>query len=138
MSASFRFIHCADLHLGSTFTGLSSNDAELGKRMRDSLFDALDAIVRKAKEEKVDFVIFSGDIFDDSNETPLTRSRFADALAEIRVPCFISFGNHDFKRRWEQTIPFPKNSFVLTSTSTNLYSTGNCSLLMSTSTCHSG
>ena len=112
MSASFRFIHCADLHLGSTFTGLSSNDAELGKRMRDSLFDALDAIVRKAKEEKVDFVIFSGDIFDDSNETPLTRSRFADALAEIRVPCFISYGNHDFKRRWEQTIPFPKNSFV--------------------------
>ena len=112
MSASFRFIHCADLHLGSSFAGLSSNDAELGVRMRDSLFDALDAIVAKAKEEKVDFVIFSGDIFDDSNETPLTRGRFADALREIKVPCFISFGNHDYKRRWENSIPFPKNAFV--------------------------
>ena len=80
--------------------------------MRKSLFDALDAIVAKAKEEKVDFVIFSGDIFDNSNETPLTRSRFADALAEIKAPCFISFGNHDYKRRWESSIPFPKNAFV--------------------------
>ena len=112
MTASFKFIHCADLHLGSSFTGLSSSDAELGERMRNSLFDALNMIVSKAKEEKVDFVIFSGDIFDDSNETPLTRSRFADALAEIRVPCFIAFGNHDYKRRWENTIPFPKNAFV--------------------------
>ena len=112
MSASFRFIHCADLHLGSSFSGMSSSDAELGERMRRSLFDALDAIVAKAKEEKVDFVIFSGDIFDDSNETPLTRSRFADALAEIRVPCFIAFGNHDYRRRWESSIPFPKNAYV--------------------------
>ena len=112
MSASFKFIHCADLHLGSSFSGLSSSDAELGKRMKDSLFEALDAIVSKSKEEKVDFVIFSGDIFDSSNETPLIRTRFADALKEIRVPCFISFGNHDFKRRWERSIPFPKNAFV--------------------------
>ena len=112
MGASFKFIHCADLHLGSTFSGLSSSDAELGERMKASMFDALDAIVSKAKEEGVDFVIFSGDIFDTSNETPLTRSRFADALAQMKVPCFISFGNHDYKRRWERSIPFPKNSFV--------------------------
>ena len=112
MSASFKFIHCADLHLGSSFSGLSSNDAQLGDRMRASLFDALDAIVEKAKSEKVDFVIFSGDIFDDGNETPLTRSRFADALKELKIPCFISFGNHDYKRRWENSIPFPKNAFV--------------------------
>ena len=112
MGASFRFIHCADLHLGSSFTGMSSSDAEMGQRMRDSLFTALDAIVEKAVSEKVDFVIFSGDIFDTSNETPLTRSRFADALAKIRVPCFIAFGNHDYKRRWESSIPFPKNAFV--------------------------
>ena len=112
MSASFRFIHCSDLHLGSSFAGMSSVDSELGERMRSSLFDALDAIVAKAKEEKVDFVIFSGDIFDNSNETPLTRSRFADALAEIKAPCFIAFGNHDYKRRWENSIPFPKNAFV--------------------------
>ena len=112
MGASFKFIHCADLHLGSTFAGLSGNDPELGERMRRSLFDSLDAVVDKAKEEKVDFVIFSGDIFDSSNETPLTRSRFADALAEIKAPCFVCFGNHDYRRRWENTIQFPKNAFV--------------------------
>ena len=120
MSGSFRFIHCADLHLGSGFSGLTSSDEALGKRMRDSQFQALDAIVAKAKEEHADFVIFSGDIFDDTNETPLTRSRFADALKEIRVPCFISFGNHDHRRRWEDSIPFPKNAFVFPERVTNV------------------
>lgn len=80
--------------------------------MRTSMFDALEEIVRTAKSKKVDFVIFSGDIFDDSNQTPLTRSRFADALKSMKVPCFISFGNHDYKRKWERSIPFPENAYV--------------------------
>lgn len=115
MGASFRFIHCADLHLGSGFYGLSSADPEVGNRLREAVFGALDAIVEKAKTEKVDFVLFSGDIFDSSNETPLTRSRFAEALKKIRVPCFIAYGNHDHKRRWESSIPLPKNAFVFPS-----------------------
>lgn len=112
MKGSFRFIHCADLHLGSRFVGISTDDEALGKKMRASTFKALDKIVSTAKKEKVDFVIFSGDIFDSSNETPLTRSLFSDALEKIKVPCYIAYGNHDYMRKWESSIPFPENAFV--------------------------
>ena len=112
MMGSFRFIHCADLHLGSRFVGISSDNENIGKRMRESTFKALDRIVLTAKKNDVDFVIFSGDIFDDENETPLTRSRFADALSKIKVKCFIAYGNHDRSRKWEDSIPLPDNAHV--------------------------
>jgi exonuclease SbcD len=112
MKGSFRFIHCADLHLGSEFFKVTAGSEELGKRMKNSTFKALDAIVSKARKEKVDFVVFSGDIFDDDCETPLTRSMFVDALEKISVPCYIAYGNHDYKRRWEGSIPYPDNAHV--------------------------
>ena len=112
MGGSFRFIHCADLHLGSRFVGIASLDPEKGRRMKGSTFSALNNIVKKAKQESVDFVVFSGDIFDDGNETPLTRVSFADALRDIGVPCYIAYGNHDYARRWADSIPLPKNAFV--------------------------
>ena len=112
MSAPIRFIHCADLHLGSRFVGISTDDKELGKRMRSSTFAALDEIINTAMHEAVDFIIFSGDIFDDSNETPYTRQRFADAVARAGIPCYIIYGNHDYKRRWEDSIPLPPNAYV--------------------------
>ena len=112
MMGSFKFIHCADLHLGSRFVGISSDNENVGKRMRESTFKALDKIVLTAKKNSVDFVIFSGDIFDDENETPLTRSRFADALSKIKVRCFIVYGNHDQRRKWEDSIPLPDNAYV--------------------------
>ena len=112
MSAPIRFIHCADLHLGSRFVGISTEDKELGKRMRSATFNALDEIVNKAMHEAVDFIVFSGDIFDDGNETPYTRQRFADALARAGIPCYIVYGNHDYKRRWEESIPLPPNAYV--------------------------
>ncbi len=112
MGESFRFMHCSDLHLGCEFVGISKNDPELGMRLRDSVFNALDKIVSTVKKEKVDFVIISGDIFDSESETPLTRVKFCDAVAAIKVPCFIVYGNHDTKRKWESSIPLPKNAYV--------------------------
>lgn len=112
MAAPVRFIHCADLHLGSRFVGISSDDPDLGKRMVSATYQALENIVNKANREAVDFVIFAGDIFDETNETPYTRSYFADALSRINSQCYIAYGNHDYKRKWEDSIPLPQNAHV--------------------------
>lgn len=112
MAAPIRFIHCADLHLGSRFVGISADDPDLGKRMVASTYQALERIVTKANHEAVDFVIFAGDIFDESNETPYARSYFADALSRINAQCYIAYGNHDYRRKWEDSIPFPPNAHV--------------------------
>ena len=112
MAAPIRFIHCADLHLGSRFVGISTEDPGLGKRMVGSTYRALDNIVAKANREAVDFVIFSGDIFDEKNETPYTRNYFKDALSRINAQCYIAYGNHDYERKWEDSIPLPSNAHV--------------------------
>ena len=112
MGESFKFIHCSDLHLGRGFSGVSKNDPELGKRLRESVFAALDKVVSTAKKEKADFIVMSGDIFDSENETPFTRSRFCESLSVLKIPCFVIYGNHDTKRRWEDSIPLPKNVYV--------------------------
>ncbi len=115
MGEAFKFIHCSDLHLGAGFTGLSSADEALGAKMVESTFVALENLVAAVKREKVDFVVISGDVFDSEAETPLTRSRFADALARMAVPCYIAYGNHDYRRRWESSIPLPPNAYVFES-----------------------
>ena len=121
MGDSFRFIHCSDLHLGCGFSGISDADEALGKRLRESVFTALENVISFAKKEKVDFIVFSGDIFDSTNETPLTRSRFVDAIASVKIPCYIIYGNHDTRRRWENSIPLPKNAYVFPEEITHVF-----------------
>ncbi|MCQ2086381.1 MAG: DNA repair exonuclease [archaeon] len=119
MYGTFKFIHCADLHLGSSFIGLSNRHRDLGKRLRESMFEALENVVAIAKEEDIDFVIFAGDIFDDTEETFLTRSRFIEAIRRIGKNCYICYGNHDDSRKWEKGLPLPENAFVFSTTVTN-------------------
>lgn len=116
MAALIRFIHCADLHLGGRFVGITAEDPELGKRMVGATYRALDNIVNRANRDAVDFVIFAGDIFDDKDETPYARAYFAEAIGRINAPCYIAYGNHDYKRRWEKSIPLPSNAHVFRST----------------------
>jgi DNA repair protein SbcD/Mre11 len=105
----FKFIHCADLHLGSRFQGVSQKDPELGKRLAESTFSSFDRIVDLAIKEGADFMVISGDSFDESTETPRTKFRFTEALKRSGIPCFIVRGNHDFKMSWEDSIPYPDN-----------------------------
>jgi DNA repair exonuclease len=115
MGANLKFIHCADLHLGSRFSGISAKDLELGKRLTESVFESFKRIVDTAISENVDLLVISGDVFDEENETPSTRYRFAKELGRLKVPCMISLGNHDHKRSWEESIPFPENVYVFPS-----------------------
>jgi len=109
---SFRFIHCADLHLGCRFVGVSAEDEDLGKAMREATFKALDLIVDAVSEKDVDFVVFAGDVFDEETQSPRVRHLFAQALRRAGVPCYIAYGNHDYRREWEDCIPLPDNAFV--------------------------
>lgn len=112
MGADLKFIHCSDLHLDTPFKNISKYDASIAEEFMASPFLALDAIVDKAVKENVDFVIFSGDIFDTEYSTPRSRYLFADAIRRIGARCYIAYGNHDHVRRWEDTIPLPDNAVV--------------------------
>ena len=109
MGAHFRFVHCADLHLGSRFKGVSFRDQAMGERMTESVFESFARIVDLARSEGVDFMVVAGDAFDESTITPATRHRFASELRRLGVPCFIARGNHDPHTSWESSIPYPDN-----------------------------
>ncbi|MDR3283439.1 MAG: DNA repair exonuclease [Candidatus Methanoplasma sp.] len=109
MPVDFKFIHCADLHLGSRFKGVSESDPELGKKLFEAMFSSFRKIVDLALSEQADFVVVSGDVFDEENESPRVRYRLSEELKRLDVPCIIALGNHDFRRSWESSIPFPDN-----------------------------
>ena len=112
MGTDFKFIHCADLHLDTPFKNIFNYSEERGKRMVASAYKALDRIVEKAIKEKVDFIIFSGDVFDNDFSTPRSRYLFADAIRRSGVRCYVAYGNHDYERKWESSIPLPENAVV--------------------------
>lgn len=109
MDAHFRFVHCADLHLGSRFKGVSVRDRGLAEEMTESVFESFSRIVDTALSEGADFMVIAGDAFDESTITPATRSRLASELGRLGIPCFISRGNHDPEMSWADSIPYPDN-----------------------------
>lgn len=107
--SDFKFIHCADLHLGSRFSGIRSRNGDLAKKMTESTFSSFSRIAGLARSEDADFMVISGDVFDKETITPLTRFRFAEILEDMKIPCFIAWGNHDHTTSWEDSIPLPGN-----------------------------
>ena len=100
MSSSFKFLHCADLHLGSTVHAPGANDA---------IFQSLSRILGIAAKESADAVFISGDVYDTSSVSPSTRHRFVSMLAEYGGKVFIARGNHDANMMWSDAIPYPSN-----------------------------
>ena len=112
MGTDFSFVHCADLHLGSRFYAVTEENPGLGKRLYDSVFRSFSRIVELAKE-RADFMVISGDVYDDTNQPPRTRLFFCEKMREFGKPCFIVRGNHDFKTSWDGSIAYPDNVRML-------------------------
>jgi DNA repair exonuclease SbcCD nuclease subunit len=112
MGCDFSFIHAADLHLGSRLKHLSDTDPELRTRIYESIFESFSRIV-DAGIRQSDFMVISGDLYDEAFMTPRTKHRFCLEAERYGKPVFIVRGNHDFGDSWEDTIPYPKNVILL-------------------------
>jgi len=112
MGCDFSFIHAADLHLGSRLKHLSDSDPELRTRIYESIFESFSRIVDTGIRQS-DFMVISGDLFDEAFMTPRTKHRFCTEAERYGKPMFIIRGNHDFGDKWEDTIPYPKNVILL-------------------------
>lgn len=92
-----KFIHTGDLHLGLRFSNVSFDRDKAIERRRE-LWSTFERIVSYAKDNKVDFLLIAGDLFEESYFTigDITRVRDTFRTAE-NVNIIISAGNHDFK-----------------------------------------
>ncbi|MDR4887214.1 DNA repair exonuclease [Fredinandcohnia sp. QZ13] len=92
------FLHIADLHLDSPFSGLANTPSELFKRVQESTFTSLTRLINIAIEKKVDFVVIAGDLFDGEDRSLRAQSRFRkemERLQEHHIEVFATHGNHD-------------------------------------------
>ncbi len=109
MGAHFRFVHCADLHLGARFKGVAETDPEEAERMTRSVYESFSRIVDAATSEGADAMFIAGDAFDEGTITPRTRSFLVRELRRASVPVFMARGNHDPRTSWESSLPYPSN-----------------------------
>ncbi|MDR1726662.1 MAG: DNA repair exonuclease [Acidobacteriota bacterium] len=109
-----RFIHTADIHLETGFSG-AGLPSRLGGRKREAVRAAFRDILDAARREKADFVLVAGDLFELGRVTPDTveflKQQFA-SLAPVRV--FVAPGNHDpfIKGSPYKDDPWPGNVHV--------------------------
>ena len=97
--ATARFLHAADLHLGSPLkslgTRVSTEIHDLAKKQVNTVFQNL---VNVAKSEQVDFVVLAGDIYDTADRDPGAQIRVNLGLRELSeagIKVFLVHGNHD-------------------------------------------
>lgn len=110
--SSFRFIHAADLHLGSPFQGLAMKDVAIAEMFIEASRKAFSALVDQAVDRKVDFFIVAGDVYDGDwkdNKIGLFFNREVARLERAGIPVFLLKGNHDAESVITKTITLPKN-----------------------------
>ncbi|WP_223700810.1 metallophosphoesterase family protein [Sutcliffiella deserti] len=115
MTNSIRFIHAADLHLDSPFKGLNYLPNELFERVRASTFDAFTRVVDVALEERVDFLLLAGDLFDLEQRSLLAQAKLREEflrLAKFDIPVYVIHGNHDYITERQQRFRYPDNVHI--------------------------
>ena len=94
----FRFIHAADLHLDTPFSGLARLDPELAALLRDASLDAFDALIDWVIEADAAALLIAGDLYDGPERGLRAQLRLRSGLqrlADEGRSCFIVHGNHD-------------------------------------------
>nr|WP_272211512.1 DNA repair exonuclease [Marinicella sp. W31]MDC2877404.1 DNA repair exonuclease [Marinicella sp. W31] len=108
---SFRFIHAADLHLGSPLSGLMLKDRQMAERFAAAGRAAFSALIEYALVEKVDFLVIAGDVYDGAwkdNHIGLFFNREIARLSRAGIPVYFLRGNHDAESIVTRTIEMPE------------------------------
>ena len=96
-----KFSHISDTHLGLIQYGLEEREHDI----YDSFNQAIDISI----QDKVDFVIFAGDIFHTPNPSGTAILQMANALKRLReneIESFFVLGEHDISRVRSTPIPY--------------------------------
>ena len=113
--ASFCFLHAADIHLDSPLKGLSGQEGNAAERIRNATRAAFEQLVSQAIEEKVDFVIIAGDLYDGDWRDFKTGLFFAGQIGRLNgsdIPVFLLYGNHDAESQLTKQLDLPDNVHV--------------------------
>jgi DNA repair exonuclease SbcCD nuclease subunit len=113
-----RFIHAADIHLDSPLTGLSAYADAPVDMLRTATRDAFTNLVNYAVDERVDFMVIAGDLYDGNWKDHNTGLYFAKEMGRLKkagIPVYLLYGNHDAESEMTKRLLLPDNVFVFDS-----------------------
>ena len=96
-----KFSHISDTHLGLVQYGL-------GEREQD-IYDSFNQAIDISIKDKVDFVIFAGDVFHTPTPSGTAILQMANALKRLKqngIESFFVLGEHDISRVRTTPIPY--------------------------------
>ncbi|MHC4875572.1 MAG: metallophosphoesterase family protein [Planctomycetota bacterium] len=111
-----RFLHAADIHLDSPLRGLSRYEGAPGEEIRQATRKALQNLVGLAIDERVDFVLIAGDLYDgdwQDHNTGLFFTAQMTRLNETGIPVLMIRGNHDAASKMSKSLRLPPNVTLL-------------------------
>jgi hypothetical protein len=86
-----KFVHTADWHLGHVYRRLGPRAGESAQWR----FEAVRRVFDLAIEERADFIVVAGDVFDTDTPSPLTMRAAVELLRDAPAPTYLISGNHD-------------------------------------------
>ena len=111
-----RFIHAADIHLDSPLKGLAKRHNLPTDKILAATREALVNLVTLAIDEKVDFVLLAGDVYDGEPEELKANFHFNQQIGRLNqknIKVFMITGNHDAKSKISKPLSPPKNLTIL-------------------------
>ena len=99
---NIRFFHAADLHLDSPFTGLKHLPTEIFERIHNSTFASFENLVKEAIVREIDFMILSGDLFDEEDRSIRAQAKLMKQFQILQshdIHVYVVHGNHDYLRQ---------------------------------------
>ena len=116
--ATFRILHCADLHLDSPLRGLEADPDAPAGRIRQATRDALVNLVDLALAEPVSLVLIAGDLYDGDWQdwrTGLFLLRQIERLTRRGIRVVAIRGNHDSESGITRRLRWPEGARLLRS-----------------------
>jgi len=107
-----RFIHTADLHLGSPLEAVGAQSTQLQDQLREASYTAFERIIDLALDESVDFLLIAGDIYDQKSRSVRAEEFLATQLGRLHqddIPVYVIYGNHDPLGAATTYVEFPPN-----------------------------
>jgi len=119
-----KFVHTADLHLGSPFQSMNQYDSKTASKLSAATYDAFNKIIDLCIDEQVDFLLISGDIYDGKDKNIKAQLAFRNGLNRLDqhgIKSFIVYGNHDPLSSWSKKLKLPEETIRFSNDKPEIY-----------------
>lgn len=121
----FRFVHAADIHLGSILHGGGMDShPELKNLFNEATYTAFNNICDIAIQEGAAFLLLSGDVYDREARSVRANRFFADCCQKLNkagVKVYVLAGNHDPVQEYQEMFKLPDNTYIFSHTHPEVY-----------------